>query len=207
LRVRSRSRVTAGINSCNQGSAELTRRTSAIDEGTSRITTGLAVSAEESIDDTTLLGAVAVDEGEGLAVQGEASRLSNSAASDEGDNLVLAVTREGVLEGDEAGDHGSGVAVSGDAVGEEGALGESPRVRGDGEAAGGVPGGGEGDFDVVALGEGVQPLTDGVGLGRGEVPDNVVVGGTSSAGDEAVVASGTEGIEFGGGGEVGVDLA
>ena len=207
MRVRSPSRVAAGINSCNQGSAELTRRTDAIDEVTSSIATGLAVSAEECIDDTTLLSAVAVDEGEGLAVQGEAGRLSNSAASDEGDNLVLAVSREGVLKGDEAVDHGGGVAVFGNAVGEEGALSKSPRIRGDGEAAGGVPGGGEGDFDVVALGEGVQPLTDGVGLTRGEVPDNIVVGGTSGAGDEAVVASGTEGVKFGGGGEVGVDLA
>ena len=146
-----------------------------------------------------------MDEGDTLAVQGEASRVSDGAGSDEGDNLVLAVTREGVFESDEAGNHGGGIAVRANTIGEEGGLGESPGAGVNSEATFSIPGGGEGDFQIVALSESTEPSLDGGGFRGGEVPDDVVSGSTSGTRNQTVVAVSTHGGELGSSGVPRVD--
>jgi len=148
-----------------------------------------------------------VDEGDALAVQGEAGGVSDGARSDERDNLVLAVTGEGVFKGDEAGNHGGGVAVRANTIGEEGVLSEGPGAGINSEATFGIPGGGEGDFQVVALRESAEPSLDGFRFSGGEVPDDVVDGSSSGTRDQTVVTGSTHGGELGSSGVPGVDTA
>lgn len=132
----------------------------------------------------------------GAAVHGEAAGHSLSEGLLARDQSTSAVVREGgdgltTTHGDDGG-----VAVV-HAVGQQGLVDEGPAGGVDGEAAGGIPGGGEADFEVAAEGQTVHVGADSGGFSSGEVPDDVPFEGQSALGvgvdeDEVGVGGGSD---------------